>query len=92
MNWKEFLKPDIKSIVISVILFLVFSILFPGYNLLGFTGFTGGNAGFPFIYEYAAQGKTFFIGIPSYLVIFLDILVLFVLWKFLFVMYKKIRS
>jgi uncharacterized membrane protein len=98
MNWKEFFKSNIKSIVIAILLTFVLGWIFIGYNILGFTGITMESGtgiygfGFPFVFLYEYQGKSFFLGIPSYLVLILDFFVWFIITKFLFFAYYKLAK
>lgn len=97
MDWKEFFKSNIKSIIIAILLTLALSWIFIGYNILGFTGITMESGtgiygfGFPFVFLYEYQGKSFFWGIPSYLVLILDFFVWLIITKFLFLLITNLQ-
>ena len=101
MNWKEFLKIDIKTVIIAVILTISFSIIanlfFSGYNLLGIFGTTtvAGKIegfGFPFYFLYTdiLSGKSFIAaGTLGYLVAILDFLIFILITRIVLFVFEK---
>ena len=95
MNWKNFLKLDVKKIVLLIILFILFSILFSHYRAICIEG--GTTFGFPYNFysncnNAVSQGTI--LGNPKFDIIgfIVNLIFWYLISALLISLYNKIRK
>jgi len=95
MNWKEFLKPDWKKIILTLGLFVLFSSISLVYGPICFEGCI--NFGFPYIF-YSKIGVGFsnevqeFTVHTNYYSMFIDVVIWYLFSCLIFWIYDKFKK